>query len=62
MRLNKFILLFMSLVVLSSCIRDEIYPCPPLQVKIAVKDKNYFNIMAAVKHGLDTVRNENLPF
>ena len=33
----------------SSCIRDSIPPCPPLQVTLTVKDKNYFNIDDAVK-------------
>lgn len=31
-------------VLLASCIRDEIEPCPPLTLHIAVKDKNYFNV------------------
>ncbi len=31
-------------MVLSSCIRDEIPPCPDLSVRIGVKDKNYFNV------------------
>lgn len=30
--------------VLTSCVRDEVLPCPPLQVQITVKDKNYFNV------------------
>lgn len=33
-----------TLPLLSSCIRDDVEPCPPLQVEISVKDKNYFNI------------------
>lgn len=38
-------LLILTLTLLSaSCIRDQIADCPPLQVRIAVKDKNYFNI------------------
>lgn len=41
----KSILLILLLVpALTSCIRDEIEDCPPLQVNIAVKDKNYFNV------------------
>ena len=32
------------LLLLGSCVRDEVPPCPPLQVDIAVKDKNYFNV------------------
>lgn len=31
-------------LVLSSCIRDELQPCPPLQVMIDIQDKNYSNI------------------
>lgn len=38
------LLVLSSLPLLSSCIRDEVEPCPPLQVEITVKDKNYFNI------------------
>lgn len=36
--------MLLSLIVLNSCIRDFIPPCPPLSVQIAVKDKNYFNV------------------
>lgn len=46
----------------SSCIRDSIPPCPPLQVTLTVKDKNYFNIDDAVKLGLMERKAENLPF
>lgn len=46
----------------SSCIRDSIPPCPPLQVTLTVKDKNYFNINDAVKLGLMERKAENLPF
>ena len=44
----------------SSCIREELPPCPPLQVDVVVKDKNYFN--AAATDGIEPVRPENLPF
>lgn len=37
-------LFFFTLPFLSSCIRDDLKPCPPLQVELSVKDKNYFNI------------------
>lgn len=46
----------------SSCIRDSIPPCPPLQVTLTVKNKNYFNIDDAVKLGLMERKAENLPF
>lgn len=39
-----YILLTLTLFGMSSCVRDEILPCPPLQVNITVKDKNYFNV------------------
>lgn len=32
-----------TLASLTSCIHDEVELCPPLQVQIIVKDKNYFN-------------------
>lgn len=57
-----YILYALSLIMFSSCIRDEILPCPPLQVNISVKDKNYFNIESAVKWGYDVKKDENLPF
>lgn len=31
-------------LLLGSCVRDEVPPCPPLRVNITVKDKNYFNV------------------
>ena len=37
-------LLLISAILFSSCIKEEIEPCPALQVSIAVKDKNYFNV------------------
>lgn len=39
-----YLLLVFTLLGTSSCVRDEIEPCPPLQVNITVKDKNYFNV------------------
>lgn len=62
MRLYKYILSFLLAQLLVSCIRDEVLPCPPLQVKIAVKDKNYFNIESAVHWGMDVRKDEDLPF
>lgn len=41
---SKGILPFSSLLILASCIYEDLEPCPPLQVDIIVKDKNYFNI------------------
>lgn len=53
-----YILLF-SLMLFSSCIRDEIAPCPPLRVNLTVKDKNYFNVERVV---LENKRSEDLAF
>lgn len=44
MSVKNYLYLFMSLWLHISCIKEEIKPCPPLQINIAVKDKNYFNI------------------
>ena len=56
----KSILLILLLVpALTSCIRDEIEDCPPLQVNIAVKDKNYFNVD---KGDMEERRSEDLAF
>ena len=57
-----YILYALSAILLSSCIRDEILPCPPLQVNIAVKDKNYFNIESAERWGMENRKDEDLPF
>lgn len=37
-------LMLLLAIALSSCIRDDIQPCPPLQVRIDIQDKNYNNI------------------
>lgn len=56
----KSILLVLLLVpALTSCIRDEIEDCPPLQVNIAVKDKNYSNVD---KVDMEERRSEDLAF
>lgn len=44
------------------CVRDDIPPCPPMQVVIEVTDKNYFNIDEVEHQGLATRVDENLPF
>lgn len=50
-------------VMLSSCIRDEIQPCPPLQVMIDIQDKNYANIDFVEEHtGLDRRIDETMSF
>lgn len=43
-RTITYILLLLVSVSLASCVRDEVKPCPPLQVTLVVKDKNYFNV------------------
>ena len=60
MRLLKTLLLTAAaLMATTSCIRDEIQDCPPLRVKIAVQDKNYFNVD---KVELEDRLSETLPF
>ncbi len=45
LRSYRYILtLTMLTIICTSCIRDEIQPCPPLQVMIDIQDKNYANI------------------
>ncbi len=52
-----------TLVLLASCIRDMIHPCPPLQVKIAIEDKNYANIDYVEREtGLDHRIDEDMSF
>ena len=55
--------ILLSLILLTSCVRDEIPPCPPLKVMIGIEDKNYDNVdevqrMTGLEHRVD----ENLPF
>ncbi len=58
-----YILCGIALAVISAgCVRDEIMPCPPLRVTLAVKDKNYFNIDMGVRLGLEERKSEDLPF
>lgn len=44
MKTRHILCILLTVAVLSSCVRDEIAPCPPLQVNITVRDKNYFNV------------------
>lgn len=47
---TTYVLLVMAAwLYLSSCVRDEIAPCPPLKVMIGIEDKNYANIDAVEK-------------
>ncbi len=47
------------LLLLTSCLRVEYDECPPLQVSVVVKDKNYYNVN---KVDLEDAVPENLPF
>lgn len=59
----RLISLLLSVVVLSSCIRDDIQPCPPLQVMIDIEDKNYSNIdFVEQQTGLDHRIDESMSF
>lgn len=59
MKKITYILLLATSFSLGSCIRDKVEPCPPLQVNIVVKDKNYFNVD---KVQWEERKNENLAF
>ncbi len=52
----------LACAVLSGCVREDIEDCPPLSVKIAIKDKNYSNIADIERQGLDSRVDENQPF
>lgn len=54
-----FLLILSSITFFVSCIRDDLKPCPPLEVEIFVKDKNYFNIDNV---SLETRKSETLAF
>lgn len=56
------LVLAMVVVVAAGCIRVKLEDCPPMQVTLTVKDKNYFNIDDAVKLGLAERKADNLPF
>lgn len=52
----------LALTLLCGCIRDELEPCPPLTIQLDVEDKNYLNIKAANRLGLEKIRRDDLPF
>lgn len=56
---NVGYILLLSILLFCSCVRDEIEPCPPLTVNIAVKDKNYFDVD---KVELEEKKSEDLAF
>ncbi len=58
-RLRRGFYILCLLTALSSCIRDEIPPCPALSVQISVKDKNYLNVH---KVELEQALSEDLAF
>ncbi len=41
--------LLAALLLLASCIRDDLEPCPPLSIKLNIVDKNYFNAEQVVQ-------------
>lgn len=60
--MRKSIILVCAAFVLASCIRDEIEPCPPLRVTLAIGDRNYDNIGEVVDAGFDVRRGDDEPF
>lgn len=57
-----YVSLCLTVLNLSSCIHEELPPCPPLQVTLEVEDKNYHNINSAVRLGFEERKSEELPF
>ena len=53
------LLILSSLPCISSCIKDDLQSCPPLQIDISVKDKNYFNVDNV---SLESPKSESLAF
>lgn len=61
--LHILLSLLMPAVMFTSCIRDEIEDCPPLNVRIGIEDKNYFNVDEIEKAtGLELRLPEDEPF
>lgn len=61
--IRPYLLLLLLAVLLASCIRDDLEPCPPLSVMIDITDKNYDNIdFVEEQTGLDHRLSEDLPF
>lgn len=56
---GPWLLLLLSVLLLASCIRDQLDDCPPLRVEIGVKDKNYFNVD---KVDMEEQRSDSLAF
>lgn len=54
--------LAVAALTLASCVRDELPPCPPLEIRLEVTDKNYINVRAAARMGLEEIRRTDLPF
>ena len=62
-RFCSFIIWSLALLIgTTGCIRDEIESCPPLKLRLVVKDKNYFNIDMGVRLGLEERKADDLPF
>lgn len=52
-------LLLLASLTMASCIRVDYDDCPPMKIRVVVKDKNYFNVN---KVDLEDARDEHLPF
>ena len=60
--IRKILISVLAAVALGSCVREDIQPCPPLQIMFGVEDRNYDNIDEVAAEGLDTRRGDNEPF
>ena len=61
--LHPSLKLLLLLVLLSSCIRDDLEPCPPLSIHLSITDKNYTNVASVERAtGLQLALPEDQPF
>lgn len=60
--MRNTLLLIVGIIALTSCVREEIPPCPPLQIWLGIEDRNYDNIDEVAAEGLDTKRGDNDSF
>ena len=61
-RTHTYLLLLLALLA-ASCIRDDLEPCPPLNIMLSIEDKNYDNV-ATIEGltGLTLAEPEDQPF
>lgn len=60
--MRNTLLLIVWAIALTSCVREDIPPCPPLQIWLGIEDRNYDNIDEVAAERLDTTRSDSEPF